>query len=133
MTHEQLLSPALRSELSAFLADAIAKADLPPLTREQDILFVHLLLEGVIDAFWEAYTGQLGDAARKQLQDANADETGGKIWQWMQEYADFGANAGARLLAEEVMNDFGTRLPDIITEAHKQFEHPDALDLPLPV
>ena len=120
MTHDQLLSPALRSHLSTFIAEAVAQADLPPLTHEDDPLFLRDIMEIVIDAFWQAFVGQLGEAAQKQLLEANEDEKGEKMWQWLQENADFEKNEGARLLAQEIMEDFATKLPALIAEGHKE-------------
>lgn len=121
MTTNQLLSPAIRSHLSTFVSEAIAQADLPPLTRPEDEEFLEGIWMSVIDAFWEAYVGQLGELTQKQLLEAKEDETGEKIRAWLQEYADFEKNKGARLLAQEIMGDFSARLPRIIAEAHTQF------------
>ena len=124
MTQEQLLSPALRSQLSTFIAEAVAKSDLPSLTRPEDQDFIGGIFKSVIDAFWRAYVGQLGEATQKQLAEAAEDETGEKIWSWLQKNADFEKNEGARLLAQEIMEDFSQKLSGIIAEAHPRFaEH----------
>ena len=121
MKPEQLLSPALQSLMSTFVGEAIAKADLPPLTGSEDRVFVQEILRCVVDAFWEAYTGQLGEAAQKQLLEAGEDPTGEKIWQWLTEHADFEHNEGARILCQQIMEDFRVKLPPIIAEAYKSF------------
>ena len=117
----QLLSPAIRSLLPAFVAETVMRANLPPLTRTEDQDFLRGVMESVIDAFWEAYVEQLGPLAQKKLAEAAADETGEKIWAWLQENADFKKNEGARLLAQEIMADFKRKLPDILKQAYAQF------------
>ena len=42
-------------------------------------------MEIVSDACWQASGGHLGEAAQKQLLEANEDKTGEKMWQWLQE------------------------------------------------
>lgn len=123
MQPTQLLSPAVRSLLSTFVAEAIGQADLPPLTRPEDEEFLAGVWTSVIDAFWEAYVNQLGELAQQQLLEAGKDETGEKLWTWLQEYADFEKNEGARLLAQEIMADFQEKLPPILEEAHRSYHN----------
>jgi hypothetical protein len=129
MTLEQLNSPALRSLLSEFIAETVLQAHLPPLTEPEDQDFVGDTLECLVDAFWEAYVSQLGELAQEQLLEAGGDGTGEKLWRWLQEYADFEKNEGARLLAQEIMADFRDKLPQILPEAYEK--HPGR-HIPLP-
>jgi len=119
MTTDQLTSPALRSLLPQFIAEAIARADLPPLTQPEDREFLWHVLEFVVDAFWQAYVGQLSLAARRELQEAGQDETGETLVQWIDRNGPIEGNIGGQLLAQEIMKDLQEKLPPILREAYE--------------
>jgi hypothetical protein len=76
-------------------------------------------MESVIDAFWEAYASQLSDLAREKLAEAEEDETGERIVQWLAEFANFERDEGARLLAQDIMADFKEKFPSLIREEYQ--------------
>ncbi|MBT3835149.1 hypothetical protein HOF56_02770 [Candidatus Peribacteria bacterium] len=121
MDQNQILSPALRSKFSEFLSQAVMLADLPPLTGERDQEFLGDVLEVFIDAFWEAYVNQLDESAQKNLLAADEDETGEKMVEWMKKNADFENDEAAKKLSIEIVEDFATRLPDVISQMHSEF------------
>ncbi|MBM3228181.1 hypothetical protein FJZ27_05000 [Candidatus Peribacteria bacterium] len=114
MSHSQPFS--LPEKLSAIVADAAG--NLPALTSPSDEVFLRMVFEEAVDAFWRMYLECLPMVERQKFVAAFDEPTGKAMLDWTKKHADFEHDSVACARGQSICDALGTKLQTCIAEAY---------------
>lgn len=115
---------SLPEGLSAIVSNATA--ELPPLTKAIDEVFLRMVFEETVDAFWRIYIDWLPKDARDAFVASFDAPTGEAIIAWHKKYANFAEDAKTRAKAEMIVESLGGKLQASMPKAYADWTPDEA-------
>lgn len=115
---------SLPEGLSSIVSNATAQ--LPTLTKATDEVFLRMVFEETVDAFWRMYLDWQPKNTKDAYVAAFDEPTGDAIVAWHKKYANFAEDTVARAKAEMIVATLGEKLAASLPRAYSEWTPEEA-------